>query len=218
MGDVEIRQIEGRKDIKKFVGFAWDVYRNDRYWVPPIISEQVKFLTDGPFFEIGEVAYFLAYRDGRIAGRISAQVNRSHNEHYGDRKGFFGFLECFNDREVAAALFRSAEAWLKDRGMETVQGPENFSIYDECALLVHGFDSSPAVLLTYNPPYYVDLIESCGFTAEVDWYAYLMSKDALPIPPRLSKIRERVKRREGLVLRNINMKRFQEEAQIVKEI
>ena len=218
MAGVEIRQIEGRRDIKKFVKFAWDIYKDDPYWVPPIISEQMKFLTRGPFFEIGEVAYFLAYRDGQIVGRISAQINRQHNEYYGDRKGFFGFFECINDPEVAAGLFNVAEAWLKDRGMEIVQGPENFSIYDECTLLVDGFDSSPVVLLTHNPPYYTHLIEHCGYTKQVDWYAYLMTKDELPLPPKYNRIRERVKRREGVVFRNINMKKFEEDAALIGDI
>ena len=218
MADVQIRQIQKRRDIKRFVRLAWDIYRDDPHWVPPLISEQMKFLTRGPFFEIGEAAYFLAYRNGQIAGRISAHVNRRHNEHYGDRKGFFGFFECVNDPTVAKALFDASESWLRARGMDTIQGPENFSIYDECTLLVDGFDSSPVVLLTYNPPYYAYLIEGCGFARQVDWYAYLMSKRELPLPEKYYRIRDRVRRRPGLVLRNINMKQFDEEARIIQHI
>lgn len=218
MSDVRVDQLAGKKAIKQFVRFPWHVYKNDPHWVPPLISEQVKFLTRGPFLEIGEVAYFMAFRNGSPVGRVTAHINRQHNEHLGDRKGFFGFFECHNDPQAAAALFGHAEAWLRDHGMNCVQGPESFSIYDECTLLVDGFDSSPVVLLTYNPPYYVQLIEGCGYAKEVDWYAYLMTKDQLPVPARLTRIRDRVKRRKGLELRTINMRRFEQDAQIIRRI
>jgi hypothetical protein len=177
-GVVSVSPVRDETAMGIFLRFPWRIYQHDPYWVPPLLPEQRKFLDPkhGPFFEIGEAQYFLAFRNGEPVGRISAHVNRLHDEHYGPETGFFGFFECVNDQEVANALFAAAEAWLRERGRTRLVGPLNFSIYDEIGLLVEGFDSMPAFLQTHNPPYYLDLLTSLGFQKGMDWYAFRIQR------------------------------------------
>lgn len=219
MGKISIRRVETRKDLHRFITLPWKIYEGNPHWVPPLLSEQ-KYLLNrekGPFFEIGQAEYFLALRGEEPVGRISAHINHQWNQHYQDEKGFFGFFECIEDEEVAASLFQVAEEWLRRRGKTSVLGPMSFSIYDELGLLVDSFDQDPVVLLTYNPAYYIHLIEKQGFAKAIDWYAYLMT-DQTPINPVLFEVRDRVLRRNGMVIRHANLSRFKEEAVKAKAI
>jgi hypothetical protein len=172
-GEIMISPVQDAAGLEVFMQFPWRIYRQDPYWVPPLLPEQRKFLDQrqGPFFEIGEAQYFLAFRDGEPAGRISAHVNRLHDEHYGPGTGFWGFFEAIDDQQVAHALFETAAGWLRERGCHRLVGPLNFCIYDEMGLLVEGFDSIPAMFQTHNPPYYLDLVTSWGFRKAMDWVA-----------------------------------------------
>ncbi|MDH7500734.1 MAG: hypothetical protein QHH30_10185, partial [candidate division NC10 bacterium] len=125
MGKISIRRVETKEDLHRFISLPWRIYEGNPHWVPPLISEQKHFLNKekGPFFEIGQAEYFLAFRDGEPVGRISAHVNRQWNEHYQDQKGFFGFFECIEDQEVAASLFQAAEEWLRGKGKTSILGP-----------------------------------------------------------------------------------------------
>lgn len=214
---IAIKTVKTKQDLKRFVRFPWTIYKHDPHWVPPIISDQTKFLNAGPFLEIGERELFLAEKDGKLAGRISAQVNHQHEERWDKETGFFGFFESVNDVEVAKALFSAAEAWLKGRGKTKILGPESFSIYDECALLVDGFDDDPVLLLAYNPRYYENLILSCGFKKTVDWYAY-MGDEAVAIPEVMRKIRDRLLRGGEVQIKSLDRKDFKRRALEVKEI
>ena len=219
MGKISIRKVDTAEDLHRFVRLPWKIYAGYPHWVPPLLSEQKHFLNreKGPFFEIGEAEYFLALRDAEPVGRISAHINRQWNQHYKDRKGFFGFFECVEDREVAALLFQAAGNWLREQGRTSILGPISFSVYDELGLLIDRFDQDPVVLLAYNPPYYVGLIEGLGFQKAVDWYAYLMT-DQTPIDRVFFEVRDRVLKRNGLVIRNANLKQFDQEAVRVKAI
>ena len=173
-GEITVSAVRDDADLWEFLRLPWHIYQGDPHWVPPILSEQRRFLDPkhGAFFEIGEAQYFLAIRDGRPVGRISSHINRLHDTYHGPETGFFGFFECVPDRGVAAALFEAAAAWLRERGKTRLVGPLNFCIYDEMGLLVEGFDSMPAIFQTHNPPYYQDLLTSLGFVQAMDWHAY----------------------------------------------
>lgn len=170
---VEILPVLSAREREEFIRFAWQVQGADPCWVPPLVSWQREFLDPrrGPFFEFGEAQCFLARRGGRWAGRISAHVNRRHDDIHGPGTGFFGFFECEDDPEAAAALFRAAAEWVRARGARRLVGPMSFSIYDDIGLLVDGFDSVPALLLTHNPPWYEKLVMNQDFRKSVDWYA-----------------------------------------------
>lgn len=171
--------VETDTQLEAFINLAWRFQAKDPYWVPPTRSYHAKVLdkAKGPFFEYGEAQYFLALRGGEPVGRITAHVNRLHDERYHDATGFFGFFECENDTSTAAALFEEAASWLRQKGRKRIRGPLSFGIYDEVGLLVEGFDSLPAIMHTHNPPYYVDLVESWGFQKACDWYALEITRD-----------------------------------------
>ena len=199
--DIVVIPVESEKDRADFLHFPWQVQGNDPCWVAPVLSEQKHILDPhkGPFFEFGEAQYFLAFYNGRPAGRISAHVSRRYEEHHDTETGFFGFFECVEDRRVAGALFDAAAAWLAKRGKKRIQGPLSFTIYDEVGLLVEGFDSLPAFLQTHNPPYYEDLLVSWGFRKAIDWYALRVTNtdiDFVGMKKRLDDIM----RGQGLVL------------------
>jgi len=173
-GEVAVFPVQNETALWEFIRLPWRIYQGDPYWVPPILSEQRRFLDrkHGAFFEIGEAQYFLASQNGKVVGRLSAHINRLHDTHHGPETGFFGFFECIQDQEVATALFEAAAAWLREHGKTRLVGPLNFCIYDEMGLLVEGFDSMPVIFQTHNPPYYQDYLTSLGFIKAKDWHAY----------------------------------------------
>jgi hypothetical protein len=177
-GKIAVVPVRDDAALGEFLRLPWRIYQEDPCWVPPILAEQRKFLDPkhGPFFEIGEARYFLAFQNGEVVGRLSAHINRLHDAHHGPETGFFGFFECIQDQEVAAALFEAAAAWLRERGKTKLVGPLNFCIYDEMGLLVEGFDSMPVIFQTHNPPYYQDLLTSLGFVKAMDWHAYKITE------------------------------------------
>lgn len=192
-----------------------EVYRNYPNFVPPIYSDVVKFIQKGPFNHIGEKQLYLAYRGEKIVARLSVHRNFAHNEHYKTNQGFFGFFEALDDQEATNALFAAGEKWLKERGCSSVMGPMNFAVYDEIGLLVDSFDTDPVLLCTYNPPYYLKLVEGAGFKKEVDWYAFL--KD-VQIPNFMRLINNRVMKQQGIVVREVRRKDIEKEAAAVKHI
>jgi hypothetical protein len=173
-GEITVAPVQNDATLWEFLRLPWRIYQEDPHWVPPILSQQRQFLDPrhGPFFEIGEARYFLASRNGRPIGRLSAHINRLHDTYHGPETGFFGFFESIPDQDVAAALFEAAADWLRPRGKTRLIGPLNFCIYDEMGLLVEGFDSMPAIFQTHNPPYYQELLTSLGFVKAMDWHAY----------------------------------------------
>lgn len=204
-----------KKEVKDFVYFMKDVYKTYPHFVPPIYADVVKFIMKGPFNKIGEKQLFVAKRDGKIVARISAHRSFAHNDHYKTNQGFFGFFEALDDAEAVAAVCAAGEKWLKEKGCTSVLGPMNFSVYDEIGLLVDAFDQDPILMCTYNPPYYLALLEKAGYQKEVDWFAYW--KDTT-IPNFMRQINARVMRQPGLVIREVNPKKFNAEAAAVKHI
>ena len=173
-GEITVSPVANDAALWEFLRLPWRIYQGDPCWVPPILSQQRTFLDPqrGPFFEIGEAQYFLAFQNGRPVGRLSAHVNRLHDQYHGPETGFFGFYESIQDLDVTAALFKAAADWLRERGKTRLVGPLNFCIYDEMGLLVEGFDSMPVLFQTHNPPYYEGLLTSLGFVQAMDWHAY----------------------------------------------
>lgn len=127
-----------------------------------------------PFFDHVQCTTLLAERENRVVGRLAVFINDIHNSRYNEQRGFFGFFECISDTTVVRCLLEVAEEWLRKRGMTSVRGPVNPSLNYTCGLLVDGFDRSPCFLMTYNLPYYAELLESCGFAKSQDLYAYEM--------------------------------------------
>ncbi|MDZ7371025.1 MAG: N-acetyltransferase, partial [candidate division KSB1 bacterium] len=205
-----VRPVRSKKELKQFVLFPWQVYKNNPYWVPPLIHDQMKFLSPekGPFFEFGEAELFMAFNGDRPVGRISAHVDHQYEKYRDLESGHFGFFEAFNDPEAAAALFEHAEAWLRQRGKTRAEGPYNFTLYDASGMLYEGFDSLPVILLPYNPPYYNDLLTQCGYEKSIDWYAFMV-RNTVRLQPIFHRIRDRILK-QGIRIEKIDLKRLDE--------
>ncbi len=224
-GKLIITPAETAAERKAFILFQWKVYRDDPYWVPPLISDREHFLDpDGhPFHQHADVRYFIARRDGQIVGTIAALINHRHNEYWDEEMGFFGFFEVLPDQEAATALLATAEDYVRSQGMTAIRGPMNFSTNEECGLLIDGWNGPPVILLTYNPRYYVDLIEDAGYTKAQDMYAYLIDTDyyqadGTGLNPKLLRVVNRIQDRLDIDIRGVDMRNFQEEARTFKQL
>ncbi|XXF81385.1 GNAT family N-acetyltransferase [Myxococcaceae bacterium GXIMD 01537] len=217
--DVQVTPVRGGSEVTAFIRLPYSIYKGDPYWVPPLEMERRDFLNPkkNPFFQFGEVELFLARRGGKVVGRIAAVKDPHYNEYHGTKWGFFGLFECINDVGVARALLDAAERWVRERGFDTIVGPMNFSTNHECALLVEGFDSSPTIMMTYNPPYYATLLEACGLTKAKDMLAWELSASATP-PEKVVRIAEKIREREGITVRHVRMDDFANEVQRIKDV
>jgi GNAT superfamily N-acetyltransferase len=215
---VEIREVSfGR--LQEFIKFPWKVYAGDPNWVPHLLVERKEFLDPkkNPFFEHTDIAFYLAYRNGELAGRIAAIVNHAHNQFHQDQVGFFGMFECFEDAEVASALIEKAKEFLRHHGMTSMRGPVNLSTNDECGLLVEGLNEPAQIMMTYNPSYYVKLLENCGFQKAKDLLAHRVTVPK-EVPERLQRGVDLIMKRNEFTIRTFNMKDFQGEVQRIKKI
>jgi GNAT superfamily N-acetyltransferase len=214
-----IRQITSKSDKLKFIRFLWDIYRADPNWVPPLEMDRMKLIDEkkNPFYHHADTAWFIAEENGKIVGRIAAIINHNHNSFHNDKTGFFGFFESINDANVAAKLFKAAENFLKSKGMTQVLGPVNPSTNDEAGLLIEGFDRPPVLLMTYNPRYYTDLIEGCGYSKAKDLYAWLLSTDTSR-SEKLIRVTEAMQKRAGITIRSFNKKDFTNEVKRIKAL
>jgi len=216
---IKIVPVRSRRERMKFIKLPWKIYKGDKFWVPPLISDQKKLLDQkkNPFYKHSEVELFLAMSDGEPVGRIAAIVNHNHNRFHNEKVGFFGFFECIDNYEVAEELLNSAKEWLRQKGMEIMRGPANPSSNDTWGLLLEGFDSSPVIMMTYNPPYYLEFMERYGLRKSKDLYAYFMDKN-VTMPEKFHQIAEQVARRENIRIRNLNLKDFKAEVERIKYI
>ncbi len=219
MTGIEVRKVTSGRDLKAFIRFPWRVYTADPNWVPPLLAEMKEKLDrrKHPFFEHAEADFFLAFRGTQIVGRIAAVLDRNHNSVHREKVAFFGLYESFNDVETARALLDAVGAWGGERGMDVVRGPVNLSMNDECGLLVDGFGSPPVIMMTYNPPYYAELLTACGFAKAKDLYAFRMSRDH-ETAARVRDIVGRVKGRIPFSFRKGDPKKLAAEARRIAEV
>lgn len=217
--DVTVTPVRSSADKIAFIRMVYPIYQGDPNWVPPLEMERKDFLdpAKNPFLEFGEVELFLARRGGQVVGRIAAVKDPHYNEFHGTNEGFFGLFECINDAGVARALFDAAAQWLRARGLAKVLGPMNFSTNHEVGLLVDGFGTPPAIMTTYNPPYYAALIEANGFTKAKDLWSFELSSSVQP-PEKVVRIAEKIRQREGITVRSVDLKKFDEEVRLIKGI
>ncbi|MHA7630973.1 N-acetyltransferase [Corallococcus sp. M7] len=217
--DVQVTPVRGAADRTAFIRLPYSLYRDDPNWVPPLEMERRDFLDPkkNPFFDYAEVELFLARRGQDVVGRVAAIKNPRHMEFHGTKEGFFGLFECVNDAGVARGLLDAASAWLKARGIDTVLGPANFSSNQDWGLLVEGYESPPALMMPYNPAYYAGLLETCGFTKAKDLFAYELSSSTPP-PEKVARIAEKIRQREGVTVRAVNLKDFPAEVARIKQI
>ena len=196
---VEIREIQPTKrNLLKFVHFPIDViYRDSKYYVPPLVTDEVNTLRPdkNPAFDFCEAAYFLAYRDGKIVGRIAGIINRVCNERSGKKEARFSYIDFIDDAEVVDALIEAVTRWAKSKGMEHLTGPLSFTDMDPEGMLIEGFDRMGTTGAVYSHPYYPKHMDRLGFVKDADWLEFLITipKETPEKMARLSKImRERL--------------------------
>ncbi len=219
MSPVTIRPVSDKMGTRDFLDVPFPLYAHDRNWVAPLYLERLDHLNPkkNPYFEHADVQLFVAYRDGKPVGRISAQHDRLRLEHHKDNTGQFGFFESVDDATVAAALFDAAESWLRARGLSRLQGPFNFSINDEIGLLVKGFDHKPNMMMGHALPYYQELLATLGLRKAKDVIAY-HTEDLGPFPPVLARVSKRAMAKGDIVIRPLDKKNIKRDITIIMDI
>ena len=218
-GPLSILPVHTKADLRRFLGVTREVYKLDPLWVQPLTFERLDHLNPkkNPFLRGIEIAYWTVARGTTPIGRISAQINRAHIERYGDETGHFGFFECLDDPVAARLLLETAEIWLRERGMVRVMGPFSPSINDELGLLVEGYHRPPAMMMPHGRPYYDRLLQGLGYAKAKDLIAYEVDVQA-PLPPHAARMVERLRAVDGLVVRHLDMRRYQDEIATIVDI
>lgn len=173
---VNIVKVENKRQLKRFINFGNELYKDNPYFVPELFADAMTTLRKdrNAAFEFCEADYFLAYRDGKIVGRIAAIINKSANEKWGQKAARFGWVDFIDDNEVVDALFGAAEAWARERGMTEIQGPLGFTDLDREGMLIEGFDRLGTMATIYNHPYYPRHMERLGYVKDADWVEFLL--------------------------------------------
>jgi hypothetical protein len=199
---VFIREVSNRQDIKQFVKLQFDLYKDSKYWVPPIKADEIKSLMPGnPAFDFCDARFFLAFKNNKCVGRIGAIINKSYNEKVGKKFGRINRIEFIDDIEVSEKLIKTATDWFRELGMEYVHGPLGFTNLDTQGLLIEGFEYLPSIASVYHLPYYKDHLERLGFEKENDWIEFhlTITEDSLKKGKRGAEL---VKRRYGVEVMN----------------
>lgn len=211
---IEVKKISPtKKNLRKFTQFQIDLYRANDYYVPPLVSDDVKTLDPkkNPAFDFCEAQCFMAYEGGRPVGRVAAIINNAVNERSGEKSVRFGFLDFEDNPEVSAALMKAVEQWGKERGMTRVIGPLGFTDLDHEGMLIEGFDELSTMATIYNYPYYPEHIERLGYAKDSDWKEFVMD---VPdgIPEKMNRVADIVKKRTRLkVKKYTSRKKIKEE-------
>ena len=210
-----IRPVTTRAERRAFVDFAWEVYKDDPAWVPPLKGE-VHGLIDpekNPWFGHGRAAFWMALRGGKVVGRISAQVDALVQEHMEPGLGQWGMFEAL-DGDAAAALIAHAEAWLRDQGMTAALGPISISIWDEPGLLIEGFEQRPMAMMGHHRPAYAKWIEAAGYAKAKDLVTYDLDIDK-DQPELIKRMVAATERNPRIRIRNVDKSHFARDSAII---
>ncbi len=215
---LEIIPVTHRKHLKEFARLPETLYSHIPHWIPPLRQERLEVLSPkkNPYYQHAKVQLFLAKRNGKTVGRISAQVDEEYEKRYGIRMGHFGFFECENHPETAQLLFKAAEKFCHQLGAKQIMGPFDFSINEELGLMIEGFEQPLMIMMPYHLPYYAQLIERLGYQKAKDLYAWKYEVGEIPKEP--GEIAEQVYQEPGLKIRNLNPKNFHADISTVLEI
>ena len=214
MSEIIIKKVDNDRDRRKFLTFPWKVYREDPLWVPPLLPERKNVIDPekGAFLQRGEADFFLAYKDGKLAGTICAGDDPPTNQKRGKKECVFGFLEYTQDYEVFQALIERAMEWGKARGLDTLYGPWNLDYEDGYGVLVGGRDAPPALMCGHTPSYYQDYMDQYGFKhARAQNVALRINIVDTPKFKRLVRLADRIKARGKITIREANFNRWDEE-------
>ncbi len=217
--DVVVKAVESGRDFRTFILFPWKIYRGNPNWVPPLIMDQKNLFNTkkNPFFKHSIIRSFLAFKENKAVGRISAVIDHNYNDFQNDRAGIFGFFESIDDKAVSNVLFEAAEEWIREQKMERMFGPANPSTNHILGLLIDAFDQPPMVMMPYNPPYYEKLFEQYGLKKAKDLYAYHMD-ESIPISDKIKRVTAIIKKKHNITVRPAEIKEFDREVELIKTV
>jgi GNAT superfamily N-acetyltransferase len=204
---VVVRPVSSWRDRREFVELPYRLHSTSGVWIPPLRLERYLFLmrSQNAFFSHGEAQLFLAWRDGRVVGRLSAQYDDNFNAFHDNRWGMFGFLELEDAPDILPPLLEAASSWLRAHGRDHMIGPMDFTINDESGVLVEGFERKPFIKQPWHPPYYQALCEAAGLGKAMDLLMYeLEIADRTKILPVVFKLAEQVEPRHGITIRRMS--------------
>jgi GNAT superfamily N-acetyltransferase len=218
---VEVEPVASRTDMREFIELPFRLHSNAEQWIPPLRIERRLFLSPrfNAFFRHGEAQLFLARRNGRVVGRVSAQVDTAFNEFHGNAWGMFGFLELEDDADAANALFAAAEGWLRERGRDRMVGPMDFTMNDESGVLIDGFEREPMIRQAWHPPYYQRRCEQAGLEKAVDaymWSLHITGRDK--VMPIIWELAEQLEPKHGIRIRKMSRLRLRRDLDAFAEI
>jgi GNAT superfamily N-acetyltransferase len=217
-GGMVVELVRTRSEWAEFLDLPWRLYRADPHWVPPLRVAEQRLLDPhvNPFFRHAELTAWLVRRNGTAVGRIAGVVDQIHNRIHNEEAGFFGFFEAA-DGDAAECLLGTVRDWARQRGLTVLRGPFNPSINHECGLLVDGFDASPRIMMTYNPPSYAEYLEHFGLRKARDLYAYWFDV-AAGLPEKAHRVAERARQTPGLTVRGLDLRRLKEEVGRARQV
>lgn len=218
---IEIIEVFNNGDIKKFIDFPHELNKNEPNYVPETYLGQKNMMNPKkyPFYDYGKVRYFLAQKNGTIVGRIAGIDNPNYHKNFHKKVGFFGFIDFVDDQNVVDALLDKAAEYALSNGYECLMGPTNYTTNETAGTLVYGFNDPPKIMMTYNKPYYGQMLENWGLKKEMDLYAYALYTDK--VSEKSIKLAEAIEQRlynKGITVRSINTKDIDNEAQKIKKI
>lgn len=219
---LSVRPITTKQEFNQFFRFPWELYKDDPHWVPLLLSMRRDLLdkTKNPAWEYMEGQYFGAWRGATMVGTITALINHRHNEIWDEHIGWFGTFECYDDQEATDGLLSVAAEWVKERGYESIRGPQSFTTHQETGLLVDGF-TQPVIEMPYNPPYYQRLIETAGYSKRMDIVSMYLDRDMTiksGLATRIKKLADFSCKRYNVTIRQLDPKRKQEEFHLFRDL
>jgi hypothetical protein len=218
---IEIREVKSGRDLRQFIQLPLIIYKGDPCYVSELYISQKKIFDRklNPFFIHSKADFFLAMKGKQLTGRIALIRNNIHIQNNGERCGFFGFFEVIEDYDVACALFDKAMEWIKNEGLTSVVGPENFTTNDSCGMLISGFNSPPVVMMPYNKQYYNDFLVRYGFTKVMDLSSLFVDDQVLKSPyiERIVKRSIDKLNASGITFRTINFRILEKELISLRE-
>ncbi len=201
---VIIKKVSDKKELKKFIRFNYELYKNNPYSVPDLYDDMLNTYNPkkNAAFEFCEADYFLAYKDGKLVGRVAAIINKRANETWDKKDVRFGWIDFIDDPEVSAGLLNAVEKWGKERGMTSMVGPLGFTDMDAEGMLIEGFDQLSTMATIYNYPYYPQHMEKLGLIKDADWVEFkLFVPDALP--DKYIRVADIIKRKYNLTIKKL---------------
>lgn len=209
---IEVKQVLTKRELRKFVDFPNKLYKGNKYFVPKIFIDEKNTFNPkkNPAFNFCEANLYLAYKDGKLAGRIAAIINHKANQIWNHKEVRFGWIDFIEDADVAKALLDKVKEYGRSKGMEIISGPLGFTDFDPEGMLVDGFDRLCTMALIYNYPYYPQILEQLGYKKEIDWIEYKITIP-LEMPEKIVKVTDIVTNRYGFRIRKLTLKEIKKE-------